>query len=212
MSCYSRYLRDVQDMIGDGKKFSCESRLAEASGIKPSQVGRYLGKKKEEEKESNLEKFFKFLDTLDAQIVFPNKKLAEFTLVPKVKAIAGAGESVVTDDRIDALYAFRTEFLEKIHVKPKNAVLMDVSGDSMMPLIFDGDTLLFDTGDKEPRDGYIYVCSFGDALSVKRLQRIPHGWQLCSENPRYSPTPIQGDELELLRIHGRVRWYGHVLA
>ena len=141
----------------------------------------------------------------------PDERLSGFELVPRVKAVAGAGESLVTEDGIAGMYAFRREFLEKIHVSAKDAVMMYVSGDSMTPLICDGDTLLFDSRDTEPREGYIYVCSFGESLMVKRLQQIPGGWQLCSENARYSAIPIQGDDLDQFRVYGRVRWFGRII-
>ena len=154
---------------------------------------------------------FDWLTKLGAQVVFPDEKLSGFELVPRVKAIVGAGESFVTEDGVAGMYAFRREFLDKINVSAKNAVMMYVSGDSMMPMICDGDTVLFNSADTEPREGYIYVCSFGDALMVKRLQMIPGGWQLCSENSRYSPIPIVGDELDQFRVHGRVRWFGRIV-
>ena len=207
MSGYSRYIEGANALIGPEKKFKNENQLAKACDIKASQVIRYL----EEKNDSNIAKFFKFLDTLGIELVFPDEKLSGFELIPRVKAIAGAGESFVTEDGVAGMYAFRKEFLSRIGVNAKKAAMMYVSGDSMTPLICDGDTLLFDTEDTEPREGYIYVCSFGEALMVKRLQMIPGGWQLCSENQRYSPTPIQGDELQNFRVHGRVRWFGRII-
>lgn len=206
MSGFERYLEDAKKQIGHGKRFSNPSAVAKAAGIAPSQVSRYLS----EESAGNIAKFFKFLDSMNAQLIFPGEEMAGYELVPRVKAIAGAGESFVVDDDVAAMYAFRREFLEKIHVKASHAVMMYVSGDSMEPLISNGDTILFNSADTEPRDGHIYVCSFGDALMCKRLQMIPGGWQVCSENPRYSPISIVGDELRTFRVHGRVKWSGHV--
>jgi len=207
MSEYSRYIERANALVGPDKKFKNQNQVSIACGIKASQVKRYF----EEKNDSNIAKFFKFLDTLGVRLVFPDEKLTGFELIPRVKAVAGAGESFITEDGVAGMYAFRKEFLGRIGVNAKKAAMMYVSGDSMTPLICDGDTLLFDTGDVEPREGYIYVCSFGEALMVKRLQMIPGGWQLCSENDRYSPTPIQGDELDSFRVHGRVRWFGRII-
>ena len=207
MSGYMRFIEEAKAQIGPDKKFKNPHQAAIACGIASSQINRYL----EEKPEGNIAKFFNFLDTLGIRLVFPDEKLSGFELIPRVKAIAGAGESFVTEDGVAGMYAFRKEFLSRIGVNAKKAAMMYVSGDSMTPLICDGDTLLFDTEDTEPREGYIYVCSFGDALMVKRLQMIPGGWQLCSENQRYSPTPIQGDELQNFRVHGRVRWFGRIV-
>ncbi|MBR4741676.1 MAG: helix-turn-helix transcriptional regulator, partial [Desulfovibrio sp.] len=145
------------------------------------------------------------------QVVFPDQRLEEYEFVPRVKAVAGCGESLVTDGEVAGMYAFRKSFLETLNIKAKDAVMMYVSGDSMQPLICDRDTVMFNTKDTEPKEGHLYVVSFGDSLMVKRLQQIPSGWMLCSENPRYSPVSIEGDELAKLRIHGRVRWFGRVI-
>ena len=196
-------------LIGKGKRFSSRAEMARFLGLGDERrmtLDRFL-KGTSTQYEYVMEWFLK----LGGQMIPPDEKMSGFELIPRVKAIAGAGESFVTEDGVAGMYAFRKEFLSRIGVNAKKAAMMYVSGDSMTPLICDGDTLLFDTEDTEPREGYIYVCSFGDALMVKRLQMIPGGWQLCSENPRYSPTPIQGDELQNFRVHGRVRWFGRII-
>ena len=198
-----------KSQIGKGKRFKTVADMVRFLGMDPGT-------------RTTLDKFlngastqygyvFDWFTKLGGQIALPDQKLSGFELIPRVKAIAGAGESFVTEDGVAGMYAFRKEFLSRIGVSSKKAAMMYVSGDSMTPLICDGDTLLFDTEDTEPKEGYIYVCSFGDALMVKRLQMIPGGWQLCSENSRYSPTPIQGDELQNFRVHGRVRWFGRII-
>ena len=196
-------------LIGKGKRFSSRAEMARFLGLGDERrmtLDRFL-KGTSTQYEYVMEWFLK----LGGQMIPPDEKLSGFELIPRVKAIAGAGESFVTEDGVAGMYAFRKEFLSRIGVNAKKAAMMYVSGDSMTPLICDGDTLLFDTEDTEPREGYIYVCSFGEALMVKRLQMIPGGWQLCSENQRYSPTPIQGDELQNFRVHGRVRWFGRII-
>ena len=87
--------------------------------------------------------------------------------------------------------------------------MMYVRGDSMEPLINDHDTILVDTRDNEPRDGFIYLIGFGETAMVKRLQRTPRGWNLCSENKNYPPIPVEGQEV--MQVHGRVRWFGRVV-
>lgn len=196
-------------LIGKGRRFATKKNMASFLGLGPTRCTTLYGflKGKNTQYAYVLEWFMK----LGGQIATPDQRLVEFELIPRVKAVAGAGESFITEEGIAGMYAFRKEFLSRIGVNAKKVAMMYVSGDSMTPLICDGDTLLFDTGDVTPHEGYIYVCSFGDALMVKRLQMIPGGWQLCSENQRYSPTPIQGDELQNFRVHGRVRWFGRVI-
>ena len=196
-------------LIGKGKRFETNVAMADFLGLGKNTCTTLYNFLKGAN--SGFTSVLEWFSKLGGKIALPDERLVDFELVPRARSVAGAGESFDVEDGIGGMYAFRREFLERIHVSPKNAVMMYVSGDSMTPLICDGDTLLFDTKDVEPREGFIYVCSFGDALMVKRLQMIPGGWQLCSENRSYSPTPIQGDDLSQFRVYGRVRWFGRII-
>lgn len=134
-----------------------------------------------------------------------------YDFIPRAVAVAGCGESLQTEDGLSSLYAFRKEFLRREGIQAKNALMMYVSGDSMQPTIMDKDTILIDKADNTPQEGYIYALTLGDTLMVKRLQRIPDGWMLKSDNPMYSPLTVQGQELNQLVIHGRVRWFSRVI-
>ena len=72
--------------------------------------------------------------------------MKQFELVPRVRAVAGAGESLETDDHIDGYYAFRDDFFRKNSIHPKKCAMLLVRGDSMEPLIRDGDFILVDQG------------------------------------------------------------------
>lgn len=160
----------------------------------------------------NGENLCAWLDALNAQVVFPGEELDDFSLVPRVEARAGAGGAAYDiSSKIEGLYAFRSAFLASIAVSPQKAVMMEVVGDSMEPLIRERDTLLVDTADNQPREGHIYVLSLDGGVVVKRMQKIPNGWALCSENNNYSPVHVQGQELESIGVIGRVRWFGRVL-
>ena len=135
----------------------------------------------------------------------------DYALIPKVSAVAGAGSSLETDADVTGYYAFRKEFLRRVHINAEKSVMMLVRGDSMEPLIRSGDTVLFDESDTIPKDAGIYVLTYGDELVVKKLLRIPIGWEICSLNPVYPPVKVQGDEINQLNVRGRVRWFGRVL-
>lgn len=159
----------------------------------------------------NPEVLCEWLDKMKAQIVFPGEQMAGFDLIPRVKAVAGAGQSFILDGDVEKTYAFRHSFFEYLGVKPKDAVMMFVTGDSMEPVIHDRDTILIDLTDTKIKEGYIYVIALGDTLMVKRMRRIKDGWNICSENENYSPIPVRDQELDSLEVKGRVRWFGRVL-
>ena len=158
------------------------------------------------------DKMLNWLSAYGAYISYPDERAADYSFIPKVEAVAGAGESLETSDAINNLYAFRTDFLSRMNISATKSVLFQVRGDSMEPTIRDGDTILVDQTDALPQDGFIYLSTLGDALMVKRFQRIPGGWRLRSENPDRGYIDVQGgDQLSMLRVHGRVKWIGRVL-
>lgn len=151
------------------------------------------------------------IDMMGARLVMPYEKVVDYDLVPKVVAKAGAGASLETDGDIEGLYAFRKDYMCMQHISAKNAVLMDVVGDSMEPLFQNGSTILIDKSDVEVMDGHIYVVTLGDELRVKRVQKTLKGLILRSENPKYADIPVEGPDLETFVVHGRVRWYAVAL-
>lgn len=152
-----------------------------------------------------------WLTDMGFTITPPDERLDDYVMIPKVKAVAGAGASLETNGDVAGFYAFREEFLKREGISTKNSVMMLVRGDSMDPLIKDGDTILIDQACNKPQDGGIFVVGFGDELMVKRLQRIPTGWLVRSQNEDSGKFTVEGDEEGKFRVYGRVRWFGRVL-
>ena len=196
-------------LIGEGKKFESGIDMAKSLGLTRSKASTFYCFLKGAKTQYQL--VVDWFMALGGQIALPEKRLEEFAFIPRVKAVAGCGSSFVTDDDIEGLYAFRKEFLEKIHVKADNAVMMYVSGDSMEPVISNGDTVLVDKTDTTAKEGHLYLVGFEDDLMVKRLQRTPNGFRICSINPEYNPVLVEGDDKDKFRIYGRVRWIGKVV-
>jgi phage repressor protein C with HTH and peptisase S24 domain len=126
--------------------------------------------------------------------------------VPKVSArlCAGAG-SFDTSAMVTETMVFSKSWL-KIKGNPKEMVLMDILGDSMEPELKGGDTVLIDQSQTRMHAGAIYALGVEDSLLVKRIERYPNKIALVSTNPNYTPIFLQGDEIETLRILGRILW------
>lgn len=80
----------------------------------------------------------------------------------------------------------------------------------MFPTLASGDIVLW-CEEVDPRvgcvrikDGCIYVLSVGGTCKIKRLSIIKNGIAVMSDNPRYSTETYVNDELENVRIYGRV--------
>jgi phage repressor protein C with HTH and peptisase S24 domain len=124
--------------------------------------------------------------------------------IPIVTARLGAGGgSHIVDAEVRGHVGFRSEWLHK-KGRPRDMVLMQVIGDSMEPDIHEGDFVLIDQSQQEIHAGGIYALGLEDTIMVKRLDKHPGELVVLSVNPNYSPLVLQGDELETVRIIGRV--------
>ena len=88
---------------------------------------------------------------------------------------------------------------------PQNLKAVYVSGDSMIgEHINNGDIVIFNI--KQTEGNGIYVVSVENTLLVKRVDFNPANKtiELKSANPNYAPRRFSGNELEDIRIEGRV--------
>lgn len=82
-----------------------------------------------------------------------------------------------------------------------------VEGDSMSPLFAVGDLALI-RYQPDLEDGEIGVVCIGDTVTLKRIYHVNGGIMLHSENPRYKPIMVTGDEGDNVHLTGKV--VGHV--
>jgi phage repressor protein C with HTH and peptisase S24 domain len=80
----------------------------------------------------------------------------------------------------------------------------------MEPTIKDGALVLVDTRQEIPKADGIYILQSDGHLQAKRIQIdfINAGVTILSDNPSYSPVPLDKDQMERLYIIGRVIWAG----
>ncbi|WP_311742887.1 S24 family peptidase [Pseudomonas aeruginosa] len=99
--------------------------------------------------------------------------------------------------------------LEQEGLEPTRMSAVRVGGDSMEPLLSDGDAVVIDHDLRTVRDEAIYVIRVGDQLYAKRLQRQFDGSiAIISENKAYKDMVVPKDQLSDLDIIGRVVWLG----
>ena len=118
------------------------------------------------------------------------------------EAAAGHGREI--QDHIEKQYIPILYNILRPH-KPENLRAVHVSGDSMIDeRINDGDIAIFNI--KQTEGNGIYVVSVGNTLLVKRVD-FDHAnktIELISANPAYEPRRYSGNELEEIRVEGRV--------
>jgi phage repressor protein C with HTH and peptisase S24 domain len=131
--------------------------------------------------------------------------------VPRLAVEASAGSGAVdADERALAHVAFDPRWLRRIGGGDNRQLSMiEVRGDSMAPLLGDGDEILVDhhDGSDRLRDG-VYVLRRDDMLLVKRLSRHPGSrlLSISSDNPAFPSWP--DCDPASIDIVGRVIWAG----
>lgn len=117
-------------------------------------------------------------------------------------AHAGAG-GLVEDDRNGGEERIDPRVVARLGVSPATLTMITAHGDSMEPLIHDGDALFVDMADRRlsSRPG-IFVIRLDGALLVKRVARIGLEVQVTSDNPA-TPViaPVRADRVAVI---GRV--------
>ena len=85
-------------------------------------------------------------------------------------------------------------------------VLMDIFGNSMAPELKDGDTVLVDEMEKAILAGALYAVGVEDTIMVKRVEKHPNRLVLMSDNKDYAPIFLNNEEMDTIRIIGKVIW------
>jgi phage repressor protein C with HTH and peptisase S24 domain len=130
----------------------------------------------------------------------------EFVDVPRLPLEASAGPGAVGAAEVpfDA-FRFSRRWLREQGLEPALLSSIRVMGDSMEPLLRDGDEILVDRTPRAFREG-VHVVRLGDALHVKLLQAVPPDrLRLISKNPAYETVEVGMSDVDVV---GRVVWKG----
>lgn len=126
-----------------------------------------------------------------------------------VAASAGAGGLIDSDAALGE-ESFDRAFLDRLGVRSNALAMLRAQGESMEPLIEDGDEILVDESDRRVGGaGAIYVIRLDGALMVKRVSREGDMLRVRSDNMAFPAMALQrpGD----VEILGRVVWLSRAL-
>ena len=129
-------------------------------------------------------------------------------VIPEYRIECGAGSAgeptfeEITESK-PAYY--RADWFTAHGTSPEKCKRFTVHGDSMIPILFDGDSILVDCSIKKVTDGKIYAFSFDGDLRVKRLyKQLSGGLRILSENPAVPEERIDPCDIDRINIIGRV--------
>nr|WP_153039701.1 S24 family peptidase [Pseudovibrio sp. Ad37] len=117
------------------------------------------------------------------------------------------GDNLLVLDEIPFTREFLRRRLGRSNID--GLVILTADGDSMDPLIADGDLVMVDRNRDTLSDG-IYAFVFAGMARVKRLRPTILGdIEVISENPIYKDELLKRSDLEDFHIIGKVVWCGH---
>ncbi len=191
--------------------------LSEMLGRNPSYLQQFIRKgsprKLEEQDRATLARFLgvdegELREAKDkSYITAPKSRAAGLWVeVPRLDlgAAAGAGRVPGGEGAFDT-FRFSRRWLEEQGLARAELSAIRVEGDSMEPLLNDGDEILIDRAPRPFRDG-IHVVRVGETLMVKRVASAgPGRIALLSQNLAYPPVEVAADEVAII---GRVVWKG----
>jgi phage repressor protein C with HTH and peptisase S24 domain len=129
-----------------------------------------------------------------------------FEHVPKVRARLCAGDgSFEVGAEIEGYYSFQKRWLHRRGAS-NQMVLLDIVGNSMEPELRAGDTVLVDQSQKDVLAGAIYAVGIDDTIMIKRVEKHPSKLVLLSDNRDYEPIYLAKQDIQKIRIIGKVIW------
>lgn len=187
------------------------AKLSQMIGRNGSYLQQFISKgsprKLEEDDRRRLAEFF---GVAEAELGAPEEKSlrdrGDWVEVPRIslEASAGPGATAAEEIPFDA-FRFSRRWLRENGLEPAQLSAIRVMGDSMDPLLRDGDEILVDRTPRPFREG-VHVVRLGEALHVKLLQAVPPGrLRLISKNAAYEPVEVAMSDVDVV---GRVVWKG----
>lgn len=136
--------------------------------------------------------------------------LAKLVRIPRLDIAASAGPGRWIDQEHARDGGFDPALLRALGVREAAASIIRVAGDSMLPMLAEGDEILVD-GDRRAvgARGGLFVLRHDGALMVKRLEPDGDRLAIVSDNRDWPVMRVAARQIEIL---GRVVWLGRALG
>ena len=201
-----------------------ESELGRRAGVPQSTINRILSGESESPRKSTLVPIARALGVTPEWLLFGGNEPSEqapgspsekdYALIPQFTAKGSSGNGYLNDHvEVSGGLAFKRDWLQRMGLKEKNLKVMYNHGDSNWPTLTDGEVLLIDESQLDPKDGRMYALLNADGeIMIKRLIReITGGWLIRSDNQdktRYPDHPVSDEGMRMVGVIGRVVWRG----
>lgn len=120
-----------------------------------------------------------------------------------VEGAAGDGRSL-EEERVEGMLYFPEAQLSALGLNAEQVAGVKVRGDSMLGTLDDGDWVLVDRTNRDPRQEGVFLLLVSGERRIKRVQRLAGGaLYLISDNDHYQPEMIKPQDMHDVEILGR---------
>ena len=136
----------------------------------------------------------------------PDTTVAAYVPIEVLPTFAGMGGGGTGDaDPVTALLP-RALVEDQLRAQPQDLLLIDVRGDSMEPVFQQGDQVLIDKRDRNPRQPGPFALWFDDGYVLKNVELIRRTgkFRIFSNNTAYSDDEADPDDVTIM---GRPVWF-----
>ena len=140
----------------------------------------------------------------------PTAAGAPLASIPEIEVAAAAGDGAITGEDPPEIARWGLPEAMLRHeggAAPDNLRILRARGDSMEPLVGEGDRLIVDVSRRAPATGELAVLWDGLGLVVKRVEAVsgsdPAELRLLSANPVYEPYAVPAQDVHMV---GKVVW------
>ncbi|MGS0980993.1 XRE family transcriptional regulator [Burkholderia glumae] len=130
----------------------------------------------------------------------------DYPAIRRVKLKLSAGISGYSVEPLNADHApivFSRTWYEHNGYSPHDLVAIKVHGASMEPGLYDGDWVVVNTSDRNPKDGFVFAVNYDGEAVIKRLFKSDGRWVAASDNPDkrlYRDWPLTAETFVIGRI------------
>lgn len=204
----------IEEITGELKRKISYTDIAEALDVSRQYANQIKNKDLSEEQLEKLKKYFNcdLANAKSQNIEVVTDDCINIPILGGVSASMGYGVTVY-DEQQTASYSISRKLAADLDINPKKTEMIFAQGDSMLPTIDGGDSLLIDHSRKEIHDGKIYCVRIEGQLYAKRLQKIPPNTvRVVSDNDKYRSFEIDlSQKIDYdFEVIGEVRWWGRV--
>jgi phage repressor protein C with HTH and peptisase S24 domain len=120
----------------------------------------------------------------------------------KLKLQAGyTGFQTQVEPEDDSFQGIPLSVVDELHLNVASLLAVRIRGQSMEPMIFEGDIVVLDTSDRKPVSRECFAVNWDGEACVKMLVKRNVEWYLHSVNPDFPPVNVRSGQCDII---GRV--------